>query len=89
MHQPSVLIIDDSEMERYMLNHQLKKIGVSQVIQKNDGTSGLEFLQDYLWLSFLCQQYPLDRIRINGSFVNPVIYNGFKFYQISSFTTGI
>jgi CheY-like chemotaxis protein len=47
MQQPSVLIIDDSEIERYMLSHQLKKIGVSEIVQKNDGASGLEFLKDY------------------------------------------
>ena len=47
MQQPSVLIIDDSEIERYMLSHQLKKIGVSEIVQKNDGTSGLEFLSNY------------------------------------------
>lgn len=47
MQQPSVLIIDDSEIERYILSHQLKKIGVSEIVQKNDGKSALEFLQDY------------------------------------------
>jgi CheY-like chemotaxis protein len=47
MQQPSILIIDDSEIERYMLSHQLKKMGVSEIVQKNDGTSGLEFLKDY------------------------------------------
>lgn len=47
MRQPTVLIIDDSEIERYMLSQQLKKIGVSQIIQKSDGTSGLAFLKDY------------------------------------------
>ncbi|MFT6776440.1 MAG: CheY-like chemotaxis protein [Paraglaciecola sp.] len=47
MQQLGVLIIDDSELERYMLNHQLGKVGVSEVVQKNDGTSGLEFLKAY------------------------------------------
>lgn len=47
MHQPSILIIDDSEIERYMLSHQLNKIGVSELVQKDDGTSGLAFLTDY------------------------------------------
>jgi CheY-like chemotaxis protein len=46
MQRPSVLIIDDSEIERYILSHQLKKIGVSEIIQKSDGKSGLEFLKD-------------------------------------------
>ena len=36
MQQPSVLIIDDSEIERYMLCHQLNKIGVTKIVQKND-----------------------------------------------------
>ena len=47
MQQPSVLIIDDSEIERYLLSHQLQKIGVTEIVQKNDGTSGLAFLKDY------------------------------------------
>ena len=47
MQQPSVLIIDDSEIERYILSHQLKKIGVIEIMQKNDGISGLEFLQKF------------------------------------------
>ena len=47
MQQPSVLIIDESDIERYMLCHQLKRMGVTDIVQKIDGTSGLEFLQDY------------------------------------------
>lgn len=32
MQQPSAFIIDDSQIERDMLSHQLKKIGVKQII---------------------------------------------------------
>jgi CheY-like chemotaxis protein len=47
MHNPSVLVVDDCEIERHILSHQLKKIGVSKLIEKSDGTTGLAFLSDY------------------------------------------
>jgi CheY-like chemotaxis protein len=79
MQQPSVLIIDDSEIERYMLSHQLKKIGVSEIVQKNDGTSGLEFLTNYTQNQ---QQYganfPPAIIILD---VNMPIMGGFEFLQ--------
>jgi hypothetical protein len=43
MQQPGVLIIDDSELERYMLNHQLDKVAVSAVVQKMMVHLGLNF----------------------------------------------
>lgn len=79
MKIPSVLIIDDSEIERYILCHQLKKIGVSQIMQKNDGTSGLAFLKDYAQNK---QQYGADfppAIIILD--VNMPIMGGFEFLQ--------
>lgn len=79
MHQPSVLIIDDSDIERYMLSHQLKKIGVSQIVQKSDGTEGLQFLKDYAQNQ---QQYgnkfPPEIIILD---VNMPIMGGFEFLQ--------
>lgn len=79
MQQPSVLIIDDSEIERYILSHQLKKIGVSEIMQKSDGISGLEFLQNY---SQNRQQFganfPPAIIILD---VNMPIMGGFEFLQ--------
>jgi CheY-like chemotaxis protein len=79
MQRPSVLIIDDSEIERYILSHQLKKIGVSEIMQKNDGRSGLEFLKNY---SQNQQQFganfPPAIIILD---VNMPIIGGFEFMQ--------
>lgn len=79
MQQPSVLIIDDSEIERYMLSHQLKKMGINEIVQKDDGTSGLEFLTDYAQNQ---QQYganfPPAIIILD---VNMPIMGGFEFLQ--------
>lgn len=79
MQQPSILIIDDSEIERYMLSHQLQRIGISGIVQKNDGTSGLEFLKDHVQNQ---QQYgdkfPPDIIILD---VNMPIMGGFEFLQ--------
>ena len=79
MQRPSVLIIDDSEIERYILSHQLKEIGVSEIMQKSDGKSGLEFLKDY---SQNQQQFganfPPDIIILD---VNMPIIGGFEFLQ--------
>jgi CheY-like chemotaxis protein len=79
MPQPSVLIIDDSEIERYMLSHQLHKIGVSKIVQKADGRSGLAFLNNFLHNQ---QQYgesfPPAIIILD---VNMPIMDGFEFLQ--------
>ncbi|AGH42876.1 response regulator [Paraglaciecola psychrophila] len=79
MQQPSVLIIDDSEIERYILSHQLKKIGVSEIMQQTNGTSGLEFLKNH---SQNLQQYgasfPPAIIILD---VNMPIMDGFEFLQ--------
>jgi CheY-like chemotaxis protein len=79
MQQPSVLIIDDSELERYMLNRQLDKVGVSEVVQKSDGTSGLEFLKAYVQNKQLYgENFPPSIIILD---VNMPIMNGFEFLQ--------
>ncbi len=79
MQQPSVLIIDDSEIERYMLSHQLHKIGISKIVQKADGLSGLAFLNNYAQNQ---QQYgenfPPAIIILD---VNMPIMDGFEFLQ--------
>lgn len=47
MKRVNVLIVDDDELDRYILKRQLKKIGVESVIEKDDGSTALEFLNDY------------------------------------------
>jgi CheY-like chemotaxis protein len=47
MRQINVLIVDDSELDRYILKRQLKELGVESVIEKDDGSTALEFLNDY------------------------------------------
>lgn len=79
MQQPSVLIIDDSEIEHYILSHQLKKIGVSEVMQKYDGTSGLEFLANYTQNQQLYgDSFPPNIIILD---VNMQVMGGFEFLQ--------
>jgi CheY-like chemotaxis protein len=63
-----------------MLSHQLHKIGVSKIVQKADGRSGLAFLNNYLQNQ---QQYgespPPHTIIILD--VNMPIMDGFEFLQ--------
>ncbi len=48
MEKISILIIDDSVDDRYLLKRQLKEIDiVSRIFEANDGLSGLEFLSGY------------------------------------------
>ncbi|WP_299263436.1 response regulator [uncultured Psychrosphaera sp.] len=47
MKQINVLIIDDCEVDRYILKRHLNKIGVMNVFEKDDGLSALQFLKDY------------------------------------------
>ena len=62
-----------------MLSHQLYKIGVSKIVQKADGRSGLAFLNNYLQNQ---QQYgesfPPAIIILD---VNMPIMDGFEFLQ--------
>jgi len=43
----SVLIVDDSEIDRYILSRQLKQIGVTTIIEKDDGSTALDYLGQY------------------------------------------
>mgnify|MGYP003635262779 CR=1 FL=1 len=47
MKQISVLIIDDSEIDRYVLKRQLNEVGVVDIFESDDGSSALEFLENY------------------------------------------
>jgi CheY-like chemotaxis protein len=79
MQQPSVLIIDDSEIERYMLSHQLHKIGVREIVQLTDGTLGIDFLKNYEQnQANYGANFPPDTIILD---VNMPIMGGFEFLQ--------
>lgn len=47
MKRVNVLIIDDNELDRYILKRQLKGFGVESIIEKDDGSTALEFLKEY------------------------------------------
>lgn len=47
MNKVNVLIVDDNEVDRYILKRQLEKIGVNSIMEKSDGCEALEFLRDY------------------------------------------
>ena len=79
MHNPSVLVVDDCEIERHILSHQLMKIGVSNIVEKTDGTTGLAFFTDY---EKNLQQYGTDfppaLIILD---INMPLVGGFEFLQ--------
>ncbi|GAC26090.1 response regulator receiver protein [Paraglaciecola mesophila KMM 241] len=47
MKSVKVLIVDDSELDRYILRRQLKVLGVDKVEEKDDGSTALDYLRDY------------------------------------------
>ena len=48
MEKLSFLIVDDSEMDRYILKRNLKKIYPdSEIFEQRDGQEAIQFLQDY------------------------------------------
>ncbi|MDO6840664.1 response regulator [Paraglaciecola chathamensis] len=47
MKNINVLIVDDSELDRYILRRQLTALGVQNIEEKDDGSSALAYLKDY------------------------------------------
>ena len=48
MNKFSVMIIDDNEVDRYLLTRHLKKTGiVGKIFEADDGTSAIEFFDSY------------------------------------------
>ncbi|QHJ13122.1 Chemotaxis protein CheY [Paraglaciecola mesophila] len=47
MKNINVLIVDDSELDRYILRRQLTGLGVEHIVEKDDGSSALDYLKDY------------------------------------------
>jgi CheY-like chemotaxis protein len=72
MQHIRVLIIDDSEIDRYILSRQLKEAGVCCIDERDDGMAGLEFFDDLS--STTCPQVIfLD--------INMPHINGFEFLE--------
>ena len=47
MKDVGILVIDDSEIDRYILVRQLKQAGISNVFEYSDGSHALAFLHEY------------------------------------------
>jgi len=79
MDKISVLIVDDSTVDRYILIRQLKKMGIVDIFEKDDGASALEFLE----------KYEENAITYNGKFppviifldINMPLVGGFEFLE--------
>jgi len=77
MNKISALIVDDNEVDRYLLTRHLNDIDVVDIFEADDGSSALEFLSDY----------DKNREMHNGKFppivifldINMPILNGFEF----------
>lgn len=79
MKEPTVLIIDDSEFDRYILKRQLQEEGIEAVFEQDDGSSALAFFEDH----------EFNKTLYDGSFPPTVIFldinmpntNGFEFLE--------
>jgi CheY-like chemotaxis protein len=79
MKQISALIIDDSEIDRYILKRQLKEAGVVDVFEKDDGSSALQFLENYEEnCKIYDKKFPPVVIFLD---INMPIIGGFEFLQ--------
>lgn len=75
MEKISVLIVDDSTVDRYILIRQLKKIGIVDIFEKDDGSSALEFLENY----------EKNAITFNGKFPPVIIFLDINMPRIGGF----
>ncbi|WP_158771196.1 response regulator [Paraglaciecola sp. L1A13] len=79
MKRVNVLIVDDSELDRYILKRQLKTLGVESIFEKDDGATALVFLQDY---ENNRKRYPDDFPPVIIFLdINMPIVNGFDFLE--------
>ncbi|TDF41757.1 response regulator [Alteromonadaceae bacterium M269] len=47
MKELSVLIVDDSEIDRYILTRQLRESGVKNIFEQDDGSSAIKQLEEF------------------------------------------
>ena len=47
MNKISVLVVDDNEIDRYILSRQLKENGIEDIFEQNDGESALSFIAQH------------------------------------------
>jgi CheY-like chemotaxis protein len=47
MNEVGVLVVDDNEIDRYILLRHLRQCGIEHVVEQEDGSSALQFLQDF------------------------------------------
>ncbi len=81
MKDISVMIVDDSRIERYILTRQLNDISIYDIFEQDDGCSALEFFADY---KANVNEYNVNE---NNKFppsiifldINMPIINGFEF----------
>ncbi|TDF42026.1 response regulator [Alteromonadaceae bacterium M269] len=71
----NALIIDDSEIDRYILSRQLKQIGITSIVEKDDGLAGLNFLD----------AYDENKLKAGDSFPPNIIFLDINMPQINGF----
>lgn len=75
----SVLIVDDSRIERAMLKRQLQKIGIRNILEEDDGSSALSLFELYEENSTLLgETFPPNIIFLD---INMPIMNGIEFLE--------
>jgi CheY-like chemotaxis protein len=79
MKQISALIVDDSEIDRYILKRQLKEAGVIDVFESDDGSSALAFLENHEEnCKIHNKKFPPEIIFLD---INMPIVGGFEFLE--------
>lgn len=74
MNQGSVLVVDDSEIDRYIICRQLAEIGDISVIEKVDGLKALEYLK-------VCLKEQIELPKVIILDINMPMMGGFEFLQ--------
>lgn len=77
---PSILIVDDEETDRYLLSRDLKKKGYAgKIFEAEDGKSAIDFLTDFDGnLALNGDAYPPTLIFLD---VNMPVMNGLEFLE--------
>jgi CheY-like chemotaxis protein len=79
MNEVSVLVVDDNEIDRYILQRHLRQCGVEHIVEQDDGSSALSFLQDFQHNSEVYgEKFPPTIIFLD---INMPNINGFDFLE--------